>query len=82
MGKLLKDFEFSNKAMGAPRLWDRYFDGQVWEIDYRKEGKNATLESLRTSLWASASKLGLSLRTQKLDEHTLAVQAYPREERR
>lgn len=80
MGKLLKDFEFTERK-GAPRIWDQYLDGQVWEVDYRKEGKNASIESLRTSLNAAARSLGLSLRTQKLDENTLAIQAYQRERR-
>jgi hypothetical protein len=74
MAKKLKEFDF-NRTSRSAYPWDQWLDGNVWALEAGAdfEGKMGKLQS---AAYVAAKARGGKVRTQRIDETTLAIQFY------
>jgi hypothetical protein len=74
MAKKLKDFAFTRSSRSA-YPWDQWLDGNAWALEAGAdfEGSPGRLQS---AAYVAAKARGGKVRTQRIDETTLAIQFY------
>lgn len=75
MARVLDEFPGPARASGG--MYDKYLDGQVWELDLEKDFPGRALGAISSTLHHRAKKFGKKLRTKTFDKCArLVVQAY------
>ena len=65
MAEILENYDFPVWGPQECRYpYDEWFDGQIWKIT-KGIDFNCTIESMRVSLWTTAKKRGIKIRTSK-----------------
>ena len=65
MAEILENYDFPVWGPQECRYpYDEWFDGQIWKIT-KGIDFNCTIESMRVSLWTTAKKRGMKIRTSK-----------------
>ena len=75
MAEPISNFEFTRQGRGRKAEYDKYMDGQVWKLEIGVD-LPGTMESARSAMIAAAKTRGFRIRTQKLDDQHIVVQAF------
>ena len=64
MAQVLESYDFKRVGRQPQYPYDQWFDGQIWKIS-KGIDFNCTIESMRVSLFNTAKKRGIKIRTTK-----------------
>lgn len=76
MAEVLEDFKFDNPKMGRPIIYDKWLDGQIWKINWRKETKASSQRVASGAAHTAARRLGLKVKTRKVGKDYMVIQAW------
>ena len=76
MAEILENHPFNRRGFQAKYPYDEWFDGRIWKL-VKGTDYTSTLGSIRASLYGTAAKRGLVVRTSVImDGQGIVVQAH------